>query len=322
MDEQETIVRLRTESLGDASRVGSLQGRYGPGGNFNPAEIIAERILDGCVLIAVKGGRIVGSAALDLDGGALTGLYVAPGVRERGIGRRLVVEIERLAVRFGVTRLHADVPASATGFFRACRYHPGPAGAVEPDASVQPMERKFPQRQTRYGARIRSLLRRIGIPDEYGRMHRLPLMPECAELATIGTDAQGRDQMLLPEAAMAWYALRNAAEEDGIVLEVASAFRSVGYQASIIERKRQAGQSLGEILRVSAAPGFSEHHTGRALDLTTPGSVPLEEEFEATLAFEWLADRAHRHGFRMSYPRHNRHGIAYEPWHWAWTGER
>jgi D-alanyl-D-alanine carboxypeptidase len=26
------------------------------------------------------------------------------------------------------------------------------------------------------------------------------------------------------------------------------------------------------------------------------------------------------HGFRMSYPRGNPHGISYEPWHWRWHG--
>jgi len=33
--------------------------------------------------------------------------------------------------------------------------------------------------------------------------------------------------------------------------------------------------------------------------------------------FAWLARHAHRFGFAMTYPRGNRLGIAYEPWHWA-----
>ncbi|MET0229666.1 MAG: D-alanyl-D-alanine carboxypeptidase family protein, partial [Rhodanobacteraceae bacterium] len=35
-------------------------------------------------------------------------------------------------------------------------------------------------------------------------------------------------------------------------------------------------------------------------------------------AFRWLMRHAKRFGFRLSYPRSNRHGIAYEPWHWCW----
>ena len=46
-----------------------------------------------------------------------------------------------------------------------------------------------------------------------------------------------------------------------------------------------------------------------------------EESFEKTRAFPWLRDNAGAHGFVMSYPRDNRHGIVYEPWHWCWRGD-
>src|SRR2546428_9842143 len=96
-----------------------------------------------------------------------------------------------------------------------------------------------------------------------------------------------------------------------------SAFRSLQYQRQIFERKIKAGDSLEDILKVNAPPGYSEHHTGRAVDLTTPGCPPLAEEFERSAAFAWLVRHAHRFGFAMTYPRENRFGIAYEPWHWA-----
>ena len=66
-----------------------------------------------------------------------------------------------------------------------------------------------------------------------------------------------------------------------------------------------------------AAPGHSEHHTGRAVDIATPGSRPLTEEFEDTDAFRWLTSRAVEFGFSLTYPRDNPWGIAYEPWHWS-----
>ena len=46
--------------------------------------------------------------------------------------------------------------------------------------------------------------------------------------------------------------------------------------------------------------------------------TPLEEEFERSPAFRWLQRNAMQYGFTLSYPRGNRHGIAYEPWHWCW----
>ena len=73
---------------------------------------------------------------------------------------------------------------------------------------------------------------------------------------------------------------------------------------------------MAEILQVNAAPGYSEHHGGEALDIGTPGEPPAEESFETTPAFAWLSQHAARHGFSLSYPRDNPHGIVYEPWHW------
>ena len=77
--------------------------------------------------------------------------------------------------------------------------------------------------------------------------------------------------------------------------------------------------AVEQILAVNAAPGYSEHHGGYALDIGTPGEPPAEESFEATDAFAWLARHAPAHGFAMSYPRDNLHGIVYEPWHWRFV---
>jgi D-alanyl-D-alanine carboxypeptidase len=116
--------------------------------------------------------------------------------------------------------------------------------------------------------------------------------------------------------------MREAARENQVTLEIVSAFRSADYQLGILRAKRERGLSIAEILRVSAAPGYSEHHSGRAVDLTTPGHAPLEEEFESSRAFAWLRKHAKRFGFALSYPRRNAHGIAYEPWHWCWHARK
>jgi len=76
---------------------------------------------------------------------------------------------------------------------------------------------------------------------------------------------------------------------------------------------------MNAILAVSAAPSYSEHHSEHAIDITSPGYAALEEEFERSPAFAWLQRRAGEFGFTLSYPRGNRHGIAYEPWHWCWS---
>ncbi|MDB6165085.1 MAG: vanYB, partial [Lacunisphaera sp.] len=123
---------------------------------------------------------------------------------------------------------------------------------------------------------------------------------------------------LTPAAARAWRRMRAAAAVDGIVLVPLSGFRSVVRQTGIIRKKLAAGRSLGSILRFIAAPGCSEHHTGRALDLGSPEDQEMEYSFARTGAFRWLQRHAARFGFRLSYPRGNPHGIGYEPWHWCW----
>jgi D-alanyl-D-alanine carboxypeptidase len=145
---------------------------------------------------------------------------------------------------------------------------------------------------------------------------------EPARLTFIGSDIHARPQWLATRAARAWQRMRAAAARLGIELQVVSAFRSMDYQLELLRRKVDRGQSMQQILRVSAAPGYSEHHSGRALDITAPGFAALEEEFERSPAFAWLSANAGRFGFRLSYPRSNRHGIAYEPWHWCWHPKR
>jgi D-alanyl-D-alanine carboxypeptidase len=107
-----------------------------------------------------------------------------------------------------------------------------------------------------------------------------------------------------------------AALRDDVVLEAISGYRSHDYQLGIFERKLARGQDVRQILTVNAAPGYSEHHGGNALDIGAPGEAPAEESFERTPAFAWLTAHAGDSGFVMSYPRDNAHGIVYEPWHW------
>lgn len=158
----------------------------------------------------------------------------------------------------------------------------------------------------------------LGVPRDYGSTRQLRLQREPARLVPIGEDIHGRMQWLRPRAARALAHMREAAARDSAELLIVSAFRSIEYQLGIIERKLARGQSMEEILRISAAPGYSEHHTGRCVDFAAPGFAVLEEVFESSPAFAWLMRNAANFGFALSYPRDNHHGIAYEPWHWCW----
>lgn len=162
-------------------------------------------------------------------------------------------------------------------------------------------------------------LDRLGLhADEYAQGTGLALIAEPSRLAFAGFDRYRRPLWLGDETARAWSRMRQAARADSVRLDAISGYRSHAYQLGIFERKLARGLALADILAVNAAPGFSEHHGGCALDIGTPGEPAAEESFENTIAFDWLMRHAGEFGFRLSYPRGNPHGIVYEPWHWCW----
>ncbi len=168
--------------------------------------------------------------------------------------------------------------------------------------------------------RLHERLHALGLDaDAYAARSGLALVPEPRWLLLAGFDRWRRPLWLHPQAAHAWHRMQAAARADGIALEAISGYRSHDYQLGIFERKLARGHSVDAILAVNAAPGFSEHHSGLALDIGAPGEPPAEETFERTPAFAWLQAHAPAHGFAMSYPRDNPHGIVYEPWHWRFA---
>jgi len=163
---------------------------------------------------------------------------------------------------------------------------------------------------------VKHILEQLGIPASYGRSPALPHLDEPAELVDVGPNIIGRMQRLTPETAGAWVGLVAAAATDSVELLIVSGFRSIADQAQLITKKLATGQTIDAILTVNTAPGFSQHHTGRAIDIATPGVRPLTEAFGDSPAFHWLEANADRFGLGLSYGLDNEWGMAYEPWHW------
>ena len=145
---------------------------------------------------------------------------------------------------------------------------------------------------------------------------------EPHRLDFVGHAPDGRPMFMAPAAAIAWCSMQTSARVEGIMLESISTFRSIAHQRALVERKLARGDAVDQVFSVNAVPGYSEHHSGRAIDIGTPGCPALDEAFEHTPAFAWLQQHAERFGFRLSYPRDNRHGVIYEPWHWFHVEER
>ena len=147
---------------------------------------------------------------------------------------------------------------------------------------------------------------------------------EAPEDELVAISADGRFQMR-ESAAESYTRMAEEARRAGIPLVVLSAFRSIELQQQIFfDVKANRRQTPDERAEVSAPPGYSEHHTGYAIDFGD-GEVPsthLREAFEETRTFEWLEQNAVRFNFELSFPRGNVQGIAYEPWHWRFVGDR
>lgn len=169
--------------------------------------------------------------------------------------------------------------------------------------------------------KLEALHRELGISSlsyqQRGMAYHLE--PEILEVGDL--DPYGNEMLMIPATAIAWKKMKEGALSDKIYLVLESAFRSIETQASLIREQMSKGESLELALTWIAAPGYSEHHSGRALDIGSKDCfpIPISDEFERTDAFKWLSENAHLYGFSMSYPRDNPYGIIYEPWHWLYT---
>lgn len=167
--------------------------------------------------------------------------------------------------------------------------------------------------------KIDALLQDLGVDPALIDARGLPLHEDAIELVVAEVGDDGKEHQLVPDAAAQWTCLKEAADREGVAIFVASAFRSFDRQVEVVRSSIAAGRSVAAVFQHIAPPGCSEHHTGRALDLGTPGCADLSDSFAQTDAFDWLEQNAGRFGFRLSFPPDNPWGYTYEPWHWCYT---
>lgn len=168
-----------------------------------------------------------------------------------------------------------------------------------------------------YLRRVFAIHRRLGIPASYAS-RGFPLFREECELVNVRCGRSGELHKMTPKTAECFERMRAAASSEGVGLAVKWAFRSIADQTRIFRSEARAGKTIATILTQVAAPGFSEHHTGRAIDFELGKSGG---GLKASPVFLWLKDNAAVFDFRMSYPRDNEHGFVYEPWHWFCCAE-
>jgi D-alanyl-D-alanine carboxypeptidase len=108
----------------------------------------------------------------------------------------------------------------------------------------------------------------------------------------------------------------------GLQMQSQSAYRSYSSQVSVyngwVASLGQAGAD-----KTSARPGYSEHQTGLAIDVSSlPAECALQACFGDTAQGQWLAANAWSYGFTLRYPQGKTPvtGYEYEPWHYRYVG--
>lgn len=270
---------------------------------------------DEALLLAIDDRKLAGMAALDLDRARLMAMYLDPENARAEATRALIRAVEQHARSYGIQRLNCTVKPQAWAFMERLGYR---ATGLPDDNKPVTLSKRLLDEAEEWEKEIAALHRDMGIASNYGVRHRLKLVAENRNCISIGADIFDRDLLVDPKAGEAWKAMRSDAQRNNIELQLVSGFRTITYQAGLVRKKIESGQVIDKVLRTSAAPGYSEHHSGRALDITAPGITPLSQDFSMSRAYEWLKARAGMYGFHESYPNNNRHAIEWEPWHWCY----
>jgi D-alanyl-D-alanine carboxypeptidase len=100
-----------------------------------------------------------------------------------------------------------------------------------------------------------------------------------------------------------------------------SGYRSFATQTSTYNRDlSRYGKAVAENL--AAHPGYSEHQTGLAIDVSTTALGCKITNFGGTKASNWLAANVYKYGFIIRYPQGQTAytGYQYEPWHIRFVG--
>lgn len=129
----------------------------------------------------------------------------------------------------------------------------------------------------------------------------------------------GNGQRMRLAAANQLKLLFSAAKAAGYTLVAESGYRSYGTQVSVYNSEVRAfGQAKAD--SESARPGYSEHQTGWAVDIGSPGCY--EDCFGTKPASKWLLTVAYKYGFIRRYPpdKTDITGYREEPWHFRYIG--
>ena len=117
--------------------------------------------------------------------------------------------------------------------------------------------------------------------------------------------------------------LREELLQSGIQIELESAYRSVDYQKKLAEELRK-NEGEDYVKNFVAVPGYSEHHTGLALDVAVVVNGKIVDDVYETeeTPYQKMHRKLADHGFILRYPpgKAGVTGYDYESWHIRYVG--
>ena len=144
-----------------------------------------------------------------------------------------------------------------------------------------------------------------------------------------GVNSVGDDVYTETESYKAYLKLKKDVENDlkdrKVTLELDSAYRSKADQQKIVDEFTEK-YGADYVSRYVAAPGYSEHQTGLALDLYFIVGDKTVYENEDLVQYPEIWEVIHRklpkYGFILRYPEDKESvtGTSYEPWHIRYVG--
>lgn len=116
-------------------------------------------------------------------------------------------------------------------------------------------------------------------------------------------------------------------EQNGGELRLISTYRSYAKQEKLVNnaiKQKMSTYGISEerareiVLETRMKPGYSEHHSGLAIDFST--TYTTQHDFQTTKQGKWLTENAHKYGFILRYPKDKVDitKINYEPWHFRY----
>ena len=127
---------------------------------------------------------------------------------------------------------------------------------------------------------------------------------------------------LVKDAYDAYVELYQAAKADGMNLLVTTSYRNYNFQSTLYwNYVNTDGQANADTY--SARPGYSEHHSGLAVDLSTPSLTNAFTEFIYTDEYQWMKENSYKYGFIQRYTDENQYITGYQPeaWHFRYVGK-